>query len=218
MTYIVAIVVQFSYSHWDFKVTMRVFLFGFRYLSYGSGPKRFPLADVLQYAMEFASSKPVCTSPVEDIDSSAPPGGTTGQPPPLPRWVLLSNGISRRPRDDSRFDLSLTSFSLCRTSSSAAEQDSLPPLESSGPALAPAAAPLAGQQQRMPIHKPFTQSRLPPDLPMHPAPRHITEEELRVLESCLHRWRSEVENDTRGASPNGPLLSFSFSFIVGATQ
>uniref|UniRef100_A0A8D0D295 Ubiquitin carboxyl-terminal hydrolase n=1 Tax=Sander lucioperca TaxID=283035 RepID=A0A8D0D295_SANLU len=55
-----------------------------RYLSYGSGPKRFPLADVLQYAMEFASSKPVCTSPVEDIDSSAPPGGTTGQPLPPP--------------------------------------------------------------------------------------------------------------------------------------
>uniref|UniRef100_A0A8C9YPP7 Ubiquitin carboxyl-terminal hydrolase 25 n=1 Tax=Sander lucioperca TaxID=283035 RepID=A0A8C9YPP7_SANLU len=123
-----------------------------RYLSYGSGPKRFPLADVLQYAMEFASSKPVCTSPVEDIDSSAPPGGTTGQPLPPP---------------------------------STAEQDSLPALETSA------------QQQRIPIHKPFTQSRLPPDLPMHPAPRHITEEELRVLEGCLHRWRSEVENDTR---------------------
>lgn len=91
---------------------------------------------------------------------------------------------------------------LCCTSSSAAEQDLLPPLESSGPAAAPAAAPPAAQQQRIPIHKPFTQSRLPPDLPMHPAPRHITEEELRVLESCLHRWRSEVENDTRGASPN----------------
>uniref|UniRef100_A0A673A8Q0 Ubiquitin carboxyl-terminal hydrolase 25 n=1 Tax=Sphaeramia orbicularis TaxID=375764 RepID=A0A673A8Q0_9TELE len=116
-----------------------------RYLSYGSGPKRFPLADVLQYAMEFASSKPVCTSPVEDIDSSAPPGGTTG----------------------------------------------------SAPGLAPTTAPTAAQQQRVPIHKPFTQSRLPPDLPMHPAPRHITEEELRVLEGCLHRWRSEVENDTR---------------------
>uniref|UniRef100_A0A673A8U9 Ubiquitin carboxyl-terminal hydrolase 25 n=1 Tax=Sphaeramia orbicularis TaxID=375764 RepID=A0A673A8U9_9TELE len=123
-----------------------------RYLSYGSGPKRFPLADVLQYAMEFASSKPVCTSPVEDIDSSAPPGGTTG--PQLP-----------------------------------------PP--SSAPGLAPTTAPTAAQQQRVPIHKPFTQSRLPPDLPMHPAPRHITEEELRVLEGCLHRWRSEVENDTR---------------------
>uniref|UniRef100_A0A8C9YQI1 ubiquitinyl hydrolase 1 n=1 Tax=Sander lucioperca TaxID=283035 RepID=A0A8C9YQI1_SANLU len=135
-----------------------------RYLSYGSGPKRFPLADVLQYAMEFASSKPVCTSPVEDIDSSAPPGGTTGQPLPPP---------------------------------STAEQDSLPALETSGSPSGLSAAPAAAQQQRIPIHKPFTQSRLPPDLPMHPAPRHITEEELRVLEGCLHRWRSEVENDTR---------------------
>ncbi|XP_015235206.1 PREDICTED: ubiquitin carboxyl-terminal hydrolase 25 isoform X2 [Cyprinodon variegatus] len=135
-----------------------------RYLSYGSGPKRFPLADVLQYAMEFASSKPVCTSPVEDIDTSAPPGGTTGQQLPP---------------------------------QSSVEPDSLPPPESSGPASASTAAPTAAQQQRVPVHKPFTQSRLPPDLPMHPAPRHITEEELRVLEGCLHRWRSEVENDTR---------------------
>uniref|UniRef100_A0A3Q3VWZ5 Ubiquitin carboxyl-terminal hydrolase 25 n=1 Tax=Mola mola TaxID=94237 RepID=A0A3Q3VWZ5_MOLML len=139
-----------------------------RYLSYGSGPKRFPLADVLQYAMEFASSKPVCTSPVEDIDSSAPPGGTTGQPLPPPN---------------------------------------------SGPAPVPTTAPSTAQQQRIPIHKPFTQSRLPPDLPMHPAPRHITEEELRVLETCLHRWRSEVENDTRGRSIS---LSFEVPYRLHA--
>uniref|UniRef100_A0A671LQI4 Ubiquitin carboxyl-terminal hydrolase n=1 Tax=Sinocyclocheilus anshuiensis TaxID=1608454 RepID=A0A671LQI4_9TELE len=119
-----------------------------RYLSYGSGPKRFPLADVLQYAMEFASSKPVCTSPLEDVDTTALPGGTTAQLPP-------------------------------------------PARQGSG------SGPQAQQQQRVSIHKPFTQSRVPPDLPMHPAPRHITEEELRVLEGCLHRWRSEVENDTR---------------------
>lgn len=131
-----------------------------RYLSYGSGPKRFPLADVLQYAMEFASSKPVCTSPVEDIDTTAPPGGTTAQVPP-------TASVGEQP------DASLSA-------------------EGSG------AGPQAQQQQqRVPIHKPFTQSRVPPDLPMHPAPRHITEEELRVLEGCLHRWRSEVENDTR---------------------
>ncbi|XP_064206047.1 ubiquitin carboxyl-terminal hydrolase 25 isoform X1 [Anguilla rostrata] len=125
-----------------------------RYLSYGSGPKRFPLADVLQYAMEFASSKPVCTSPVEDIDTAAPPGGTTAQLQPAP---------------------------------STADQ---------GPSSLPE-TPASGPQLRVSIHKPFTQSRLPPDLPMHPAPRHITEEELRVLEGCLHRWRSEVETDTR---------------------
>ncbi|XP_059401117.1 ubiquitin carboxyl-terminal hydrolase 25-like isoform X3 [Carassius carassius] len=128
-----------------------------RYLSYGSGPKRFPLADVLQYAMEFASSKPVCTSPVEDINTTAPPAGTTAHLPP--------------------------------PASTGEQPDTSVPAEgsSSGPQA----------QQRVSIHKPFTQSRVPPDLPMHPAPRHITEEELRVLEGCLHRWRSEVENDTR---------------------
>lgn len=134
-----------------------------RYLSYGSGPKRFPLADVLQYAMEFASSKPVCTSPVEDIDTTAPPGGTT---------ALLPPPVSTGEQPDA----------------------SVPP---EGSSSGPQAQQQQQQQQRVSIHKPFTQSRVPPDLPMHPAPRHITEEELRVLEGCLHRWRSEVENDTR---------------------
>ncbi|XP_051973178.1 ubiquitin carboxyl-terminal hydrolase 25 isoform X3 [Xyrauchen texanus] len=129
-----------------------------RYLSYGSGPKRFPLADVLQYAMEFASSKPVCISPVEDIDTTAPPGGTTAQ---------LPSAASTGEQPDA-----------CVSAEGS----------STGPQI---------QQQRVPIHKPFTQSRVPQDLPMHPAPRHITEEELRVLEGCLHRWRSEVEYDTR---------------------
>ncbi|XP_068456052.1 ubiquitin carboxyl-terminal hydrolase 25 isoform X3 [Clinocottus analis] len=169
-----------------------------RYLSYGSGPKRFPLADVLQYAMEFASSKPVCTSPVEDIDSSAPPGGTTGQQLSLPRehtaQGLHSGQLAGRHclAGGEREERKKRERHTERQST--AEQDPLPPLESSGSASAPTTA---AQQQRVPIHKPFTQSRLPPDLPMHPAPRHITDEELRVLEGCLHRWRSEVENDTR---------------------
>ncbi|NXA13048.1 UBP25 hydrolase, partial [Sapayoa aenigma] len=124
-----------------------------RYLSYGSGPKRFPLVDVLQYALEFASSKPVCTSPVDDLGASAPVSGT------MP----------------------------AQTSPSTIEQQG--PSSSDVPNTSPV--------QRSVIHKPFTQSRIPPDLPMHPAPRHITEEELSVLEGCLHRWRTEVENDTR---------------------
>ncbi|XP_030332545.1 ubiquitin carboxyl-terminal hydrolase 25 isoform X2 [Strigops habroptila] len=124
-----------------------------RYLSYGSGPKRFPLVDVLQYALEFASSKPVCTSPVDDLGASAPASGT------LP----------------------------AQTPPSTIEQQG--PSSSDVPSTSPV--------QRSVIHKPFTQSRIPPDLPMHPAPRHITEEELSVLEGCLHRWRTEVENDTR---------------------
>ncbi|NWY15876.1 UBP25 hydrolase, partial [Aphelocoma coerulescens] len=124
-----------------------------RYLSYGSGPKRFPLVDVLQYALEFASSKPVCTSPVDDLGASAPASGTL--PPQIPPSTIEQQG----------------------------------PSSSDVPSTSPV--------QRSVIHKPFTQSRIPPDLPMHPAPRHITEEELSVLEGCLHRWRTEVENDTR---------------------
>ncbi|XP_048348927.1 ubiquitin carboxyl-terminal hydrolase 25 isoform X3 [Sphaerodactylus townsendi] len=123
-----------------------------RYLSYGSGPKRFPLVDVLQYALEFASSKPVCTSPIEDLNSSALSSGA------LSAQTIASTTEQQGPSADT---------------------------QSTSPA------------QRSVIHKPFTQSRIPPDLPMHPAPRHITEEELSVLEGCLHRWRTEVETDTR---------------------
>ncbi|XP_023582413.1 ubiquitin carboxyl-terminal hydrolase 25 isoform X4 [Trichechus manatus latirostris] len=129
-----------------------------RYLSYGSGPKRFPLVDVLQYALEFASSKPVCTSPVDDIDASSPPSGS------IPSQTLPST----------------------------AEPQGAPSSEL--PGTSPAITAISS---RSIIHKPFTQSRIPPDLPMHPAPRHITEEELSVLEGCLHRWRTEIENDTR---------------------
>uniref|UniRef100_A0A8U8C143 Ubiquitin carboxyl-terminal hydrolase n=1 Tax=Geospiza parvula TaxID=87175 RepID=A0A8U8C143_GEOPR len=132
-----------------------------RYLSYGSGPKRFPLVDVLQYALEFASSKPVCTSPVDDLGASAPAS------------VCL--------RDDSIFIFHV--LNECST------------IEQQGPSSSD--VPSTSPVQRSVIHKPFTQSRIPPDLPMHPAPRHITEEELSVLEGCLHRWRTEVENDTR---------------------
>ncbi|XP_063059039.1 ubiquitin carboxyl-terminal hydrolase 25 isoform X2 [Engraulis encrasicolus] len=129
-----------------------------RYLSYGSGPKRFPLADVLQYALEFASSKPVCTSPVDDIDAATPSAGATAkQQPP-----------------------SHTS-----------------PAEQQGAASGPAEGAVPTTQQKTPPYKPFTQSCLPPNLPMHPAPRNITDDELRTLEGCLHRWRSEVETDTR---------------------
>ncbi|XP_004711367.1 ubiquitin carboxyl-terminal hydrolase 25 isoform X2 [Echinops telfairi] len=130
-----------------------------RYLSYGSGPKRFPLVDVLQYALEFASSKPVCTSPVDDIDASSPPAGSMPSQP-LPSTMEQQGASS-----------------------------------SELPSTSPAA--ISALPSRSVIHKPFTQSRIPPDLPMHPAPRHITEEEFSVLESCLHRWRTEIENDTR---------------------
>ncbi|XP_060703042.1 ubiquitin carboxyl-terminal hydrolase 28 isoform X2 [Hemiscyllium ocellatum] len=51
------------------------------------------------------------------------------------------------------------------------------------------------QAQHAAVHKPFTQSRPPMEMPAHPAPRHITAEELMFFENCLQRWRAEVEQD-----------------------
>ncbi|KAJ8316491.1 hypothetical protein KUTeg_006505 [Tegillarca granosa] len=36
----------------------------------------------------------------------------------------------------------------------------------------------------------------------NPAPKHVTEGELRVLQDCLHRWRTEVEQDVRELQEN----------------
>jgi hypothetical protein len=32
----------------------------------------------------------------------------------------------------------------------------------------------------------------------NPSPRHVSDNELDVLQHCLHRWRTEVEQDVRG--------------------
>lgn len=32
----------------------------------------------------------------------------------------------------------------------------------------------------------------------NPSPRHVSKEELKILQTCLRRWRTEVEDDVRG--------------------
>uniref|UniRef100_A0A8C7J508 Ubiquitin carboxyl-terminal hydrolase n=1 Tax=Oncorhynchus kisutch TaxID=8019 RepID=A0A8C7J508_ONCKI len=48
------------------------------YRNYGSGPTKYPLADMLQYVLEFACTKPTSVSPAEDVrlaaSSPTPPG------------------------------------------------------------------------------------------------------------------------------------------------
>ncbi|XP_057346289.1 ubiquitin carboxyl-terminal hydrolase 28 isoform X8 [Manis pentadactyla] len=51
------------------------------------------------------------------------------------------------------------------------------------------------------LHKPRTgvqspaPSRAPMEVPAHPAPRTVTEEEMHFVRTCLQRWRSEIEQD-----------------------
>ena len=45
----------------------------FRFVNYGSGPKRFPLQDVLQYALEFAQSRPKSSQTAQNELNPPPP-------------------------------------------------------------------------------------------------------------------------------------------------
>ncbi|XP_049712608.1 ubiquitin carboxyl-terminal hydrolase 28 isoform X2 [Elephas maximus indicus] len=43
--------------------------------------------------------------------------------------------------------------------------------------------------------KPLTSSRSAMEMPTHPAPRTVTDEEINFVKTCLQRWRSEIEQD-----------------------
>ncbi|KAM5317435.1 ubiquitin carboxyl-terminal hydrolase 28 isoform 4-T4 [Glossophaga mutica] len=45
------------------------------------------------------------------------------------------------------------------------------------------------------VNKPLTSSRSPMEMPAHPAPRTVTDEEINFVKTCLQRWRSEIEQD-----------------------
>nr|KAG5693883.1 hypothetical protein BaRGS_014324 [Batillaria attramentaria] len=138
-----------------------------RFMNYGSGSKRCPLQDVLQFALEFAQSKqPVPTLPTavstSDVDMESPKasldskGGESSSPPSVHDSldISMSSGVS-----------------------------SGSPL-SSGDLLASPAGPQVSMESQG-------------ESSMFPSPRFVTESELKVLGDCLRRWRTEVENDVR---------------------
>lgn len=102
-----------------------------KYVQYGSGPKRVPLQDVLQYTLEFVESK-AAQQKNEEAEMASPSSslgvGSPGSSPP-------DEGHSR------------------------------------------------GESPRSTIEGPY--------------PRHVAEPELRMLQNCLRRWRSEVEHDVK---------------------
>ncbi|XP_057408585.1 ubiquitin carboxyl-terminal hydrolase 28 isoform X7 [Balaenoptera acutorostrata] len=44
-------------------------------------------------------------------------------------------------------------------------------------------------------NQPLTPSRSFMEMPSHPAPRRVTDEEINFVKTCLQRWRSEIEQD-----------------------
>ncbi|XP_016076064.1 PREDICTED: ubiquitin carboxyl-terminal hydrolase 28 isoform X3 [Miniopterus natalensis] len=45
------------------------------------------------------------------------------------------------------------------------------------------------------VNTPLPSSRSCVEMPAHPAPRAVTEEEIHFVKTCLQRWRSEIEQD-----------------------
>ncbi|XP_037279428.2 ubiquitin carboxyl-terminal hydrolase 25 isoform X1 [Rhipicephalus microplus] len=102
-----------------------------KYIQYGSGPKRVPLQDVLQYTLEFVESK-----------------------------------ASQQRNEEAEMGSPSSSLGLCSPGSS-------PPDEG------------------------LSRGESPRNLNDGPSPQHVSEPELRLLQSCLRRWQSEVEHDVK---------------------
>ncbi|XP_023931721.1 ubiquitin carboxyl-terminal hydrolase 25 [Lingula anatina] len=132
-----------------------------RFTNYGSGPKRFPLQDVLQYALEFAQTNPdvACSSPA---GPAAPPVCDVVQDVEMESPRSLNNSSNLEP----------PSPSLVKSSS-------LPDV-----AMASPHGKLSSPAKRLLV------------VPK-PAPREVSSTELGVLQSCLTRWRTEVESDVK---------------------
>lgn len=161
---------------------------------------------MLQFVLEFATTKPGSVSPAEDPrpNSSSP---TPCSQPPSENDVPVDNRLdtfcglwevtaSRFTRKLSlNLPLVLSSHWFCSFALDSKPED------------ADSSEGLVSSCQRTPIHKPFTQCRPPVDCSPQPAPHNISDEELHSLKTCLQRWRTEVENDISG-DPDSSSLKF----------
>uniref|UniRef100_A0A8C7LAY8 Ubiquitin carboxyl-terminal hydrolase n=1 Tax=Oncorhynchus kisutch TaxID=8019 RepID=A0A8C7LAY8_ONCKI len=147
------------------------------YRSYGSGPTNYPLADMLQYMLEFACTKPTTLSTNCQSSSQITAPYITHSVFNVCQPHLLTSCLS-----------SVGLLSQCHEPGDA------------GPSDSSTCQQKHSSSQRMPIYKPFTQCRPPMDAPPHPAPHSVTEEELRFVKTCLQRWRTEMENNMDGTT------------------
>ncbi|XP_045896858.1 ubiquitin carboxyl-terminal hydrolase 28 [Micropterus dolomieu] len=79
------------------------------YKNYGSGPTKYPLADMLQFVLEFATTKPSSVSPAEDLRPTSPS--------PTPASHPLSEPISKdnsEPGDTESSEGLVSSVSSCQ--------------------------------------------------------------------------------------------------------
>lgn len=166
-----------------------------KFINYGSGSKRFPLQDVLLYALEFARSKPEQSSKQtvvsQDVEMTSPPpvsSALTHSPVKSPPDVAMATVKS--PSDVSMTTVKTTESPESSLSIPDVNMDSSKVLSNTPPDISMVPAPKSPHVSRS------------MEVVTSPHPRRIADGELRVLEDCLHRWRTEVESDVRELQEN----------------
>lgn len=169
-----------------------------KFINYGSGSKRFPLQDVLLYALEFARSKPDHSSKhtvSQDVEMTSPSPTTslsTHSPVKSPPDITMATVKS--PPDVAMATVKATESPECSMSTSTPvpdiTMDSSKILSNTPPDISMEPVPKSPQVCRT------------LEVVTSPHPRRIADSELRVLEDCLHRWRTEVESDVRELQEN----------------
>jgi len=162
-----------------------------RFLQYGpaQSSQKFPLANILRSALEFARSGAEPGGGMESdscmqVDSPCPsPASLT---PASSLANLATEGVSTNPLEKSQLPDGSISIPIIRE-----EADPAPPTD-----MEVEASPL-----------PTT-----PRVNNSPAPRHVSELELKVLSSCLGRWGKEVEEEI--ANLNKALQDISAAIAV----
>lgn len=169
-----------------------------KFINYGSGSKRFPLQDVLLYALEFARSKPEHsnkqTTVSQDVEMTSPiPTSSALTHSPVKSPPDVSMATVKSPTDVTMaMDKSLDSPEVSMGSIPVPDvnMDSTKMLSNTPPDISMVPAPKS----------PHTSRSM--EVVTSPYPRRIADSELRVLEDCLHRWRTEVESDVRELQEN----------------
>uniref|UniRef100_A0A3B4WQQ9 ubiquitinyl hydrolase 1 n=1 Tax=Seriola lalandi dorsalis TaxID=1841481 RepID=A0A3B4WQQ9_SERLL len=80
----------------------------FEYKNYGSGPTKYPLADMLQFVLEFATTKPSSVSPAEDLRLAA------SSPTPASNGLSEPNSKDNAPEDTDSPEGLVSSVSSCQ--------------------------------------------------------------------------------------------------------
>ncbi|MGH0179236.1 UNVERIFIED_CONTAM: hypothetical protein FKN15_001311 [Acipenser sinensis] len=109
--------------------------------------------------------------------------------------ALHSDQTIRSGQEDIKATSPASTTTLSTPTDPVHEQTSPSETENSGPPDSSNSTPTSPPPQRTPIYKPFTKCRPPMDTPPHPAPHKVSEEELCFIKGCLHRWRTEVEQN-----------------------